>query len=81
MGIDDLIQNVNPNWNNNVVFIKINKEIGRSMKQLNKALVKELEEKKKKVKSSKEIEEDKKKKLLADKKKEYYKNKLVSNKY
>jgi hypothetical protein len=81
MGIDDLIQNGNPNWNNNVVFIKINKEIGRSMKQLNKALVKELEEKKKKVKSSKEIEEDKKKKLLADKKKEYYKNKLVSNKY
>jgi hypothetical protein len=79
MGIDSLIQNGNPNWNNNVVFIKVNKEIPRSMKQLNKALVKELEEKKKKVKSSKDIEEEKKKKILTDKKKEYYKNKLISN--
>jgi hypothetical protein len=81
MGIDSLIQNGNPNWNNNVVFIKINKEICRSMKQVNKALVKELEEKKKKVKSSKEIEEEKKKKMDAYKKKEYYKNKFESNKY
>jgi hypothetical protein len=80
MGIDSLIQNGNPNWNNNVVFIKINKEICRSMKQVNKALVKELEEKKK-VKSSKEIEEEKKKKMDAYKKKEYYKNKFESNKY
>jgi hypothetical protein len=81
MGIDSLIQNGNPNWDNNVVFIKINKQICTSMKQINKELQKELENKKKKVKSSKEIEEEKKKKLVADKKKEHYKNKFESNKY
>ena len=35
MGIDALIQNNNPNWNNNVIFIKINKEIEKNKLEIN----------------------------------------------
>ena len=81
MGIEALIQNGNPNWDNNVTFIRINKEILVPMKQINKQLKKELEEKKKKVLSAKEIKEQKEKQKLIDKKDKYYLSKLESNNY
>jgi hypothetical protein len=81
MGIDVLIQNNNPNWDNNVTFIKINKEICRPMKAINTALKKELEEKKKKGLSPQEIKKQKEKQRLIDKQKEYYLSKLESNDY
>jgi len=81
MGIDTLIQNNNPNWDNNVDFIKIDNMICRSMKAINRALKKELEEKKKKGLSPQEIKEQKEKQRLIDKKKEYYLSKLESNDY
>ncbi len=76
-----MIQNGNPNWDNNVTFIRINKEILVPMKQINKQLKKELEEKKKKVKSAEEIKKQKEKQRLIDKQKEYYLSKLESNDY
>ena len=90
MGIDALIQNNNPNWDNNVTFIKINKEICRSMKEINKALKKELDDKKfnknikqdndkaKAIIKEKELKKEEEKK---NKKNIYYKNKLESNNY
>jgi len=81
MGIDTLIQNNNPNWDNNVTFIKIDNMICRPMKAINRALKKELEEKKKKGLSPQEIKEQKEKQRLIDKKKEYYLSKLESNDY
>jgi hypothetical protein len=81
MGIDAMIQNNNPNWNNNVVFIRINKEIVVPMKQINKQLQKEFEEKKKKVLSVKEIKKGKEKQKLIDKKDKYYLSRLESNDY
>jgi len=81
MGIDTLIQNNNPNWDNNVDFIKIDNMICRSMKAINRALKKELEEKKKKGLSPQEIKEQKEKQRLIDKQKKYYLRKLESNDY
>jgi hypothetical protein len=81
MGIDVMIQNNNPNWNNNVVFIRINKEIVVPMKQINKQLQKEFEEKKKKVSSVKEIKKGKEKQKLIDKKDKHYLSRFESNDY
>ena len=81
MGIDALIQNRNPNWNNNVTYIKIDKEILVPMKQINKQLKKELEEKKKKVKSAEESKKQQAEQLRNDKKDKYYLSRLESNDY
>ncbi len=69
-----MIQNGNPNWDNNVTYIRINKEILVPMKQINKQLKKELEEKKESKKQQTE-------QLRKDKKDKYYLSRFESNDY
>ncbi len=88
MGVDSIIKNNNPDWDNNVNSIYINNNICRTMKDINKALEEDLkndgkhnkylkEQLEKNSKNYKKISEEEKKKK--NKKEEEKKNKKKFN--